>query len=89
MGLSFSLFIHFGRCYTTFLGEGLKAKGEDSFTNSVDMNPSKPQQIVEDRGAWHASVHGIAEPDMTERLNNSNNITFIYFYLPFKHCLLT
>ena len=34
----------FGRYYIIFFGERLKAKGEDSFTNSVDMNLSKPQQ---------------------------------------------
>ena len=26
-------------------------------TNSTDMNLSKSQEIVEDRGAWHAAVH--------------------------------
>ena len=30
----------------------------DSITNSVDMNLSKLWEIVEDRGAWHATVHG-------------------------------
>ena len=30
-------------------------------TNSVDMNLSKLQKIVEDRGAWHAAVHGVAK----------------------------
>ena len=30
----------------------------DSITNSVDMNLSKLWEIVEDRGTWHASVHG-------------------------------
>ena len=33
----------------------------DSNTDSVDMNLSKLQEIVEDRGAWHAAVQGIAE----------------------------
>ena len=31
----------------------------DSITNSVDMNLSKLEEIVEDRGAWHATVHGV------------------------------
>ena len=33
----------------------------DSVTNSMDMNLSKPQAIVKDRGAWHAAVHGITK----------------------------
>ena len=37
----------------------------DSITNSMHMNLSKLQEIVEDRGAWCAPVHGITEWDMT------------------------
>ena len=38
----------------------------DSVTNSKDMNLIKLQGTVEDRGAWHAAVRGIAkESDMT------------------------
>ena len=33
----------------------------DSNTNSVDMNLSKLQEIVEDRGAWCAAVHGASK----------------------------
>ena len=33
----------------------------DSITDSMDMNLSKLQVIVEDRGAWHAAVHGVAK----------------------------
>ena len=32
-----------------------------SITDSVHMNLSKLQEIVEDRGAWHAAVHGVAK----------------------------
>ena len=30
----------------------------DSITDSIDMSLSKLQEIVEDRGAWHATVQG-------------------------------
>ena len=33
----------------------------DNITDSVDMNLSKLWEIVEDRGAWHAAVHGAAK----------------------------
>ena len=54
---------------TLMLGkvEGKRTKGWqrmrwlDSITNSVDMNLSKLQEIVKDRGAWHATVHGVPE----------------------------
>ena len=36
----------------------------DSITNSMDMNVSKLQEILEDRGAWHAAVHEVTESDL-------------------------
>ena len=33
----------------------------ESITDSVDVNLSKLWETVEDRGAWHAVVHGVAE----------------------------
>ena len=37
----------------------------DGITDSMAMSLSKLQEIVEDRGAWSAAVHGITESDMT------------------------
>ena len=33
----------------------------DSINDSMDMNLSKLQEIVEDRGTWHAAVHGVTK----------------------------
>ena len=33
----------------------------DGITNSMDTNSSKLKEIVEDRGAWHTTVHEVAK----------------------------
>ena len=62
--------------------EGGRRRGQqrmrwlDGITDSMDVNLGRCQEMVKDRDAWCAAVHGVTESGVTWRLNNSNPFFF-------------
>ena len=58
--------------------EGRRRRGQqrmrwlDGITDSMDMNFSKLQELVTDREAWHAAIHGVAKSQIQQRVQFSS-----------------
>ena len=52
----------------------------DGITDAMNINLGKLREMVRDREAWHAAVHGVAKLGHSWQLNNNNNKNHRIFY---------
>ena len=70
--------------------EGRRRRGRqrmkwlDGIIKTMDVSLSKLQEIVKDREAWCAAVHGVAESDMTKQLDNNSTVSILKYPVTFN-----